>query len=289
MDKESVLSALDGLQNYEKEYEERKRKHAEEESTAAISNVKDEGNKHKSIHEEIAETLRKIKEKEDENAKKFEVERRQKEEKRRKELEIKEKIQKELQKIKELEEIQNAQIRREQEEKEKERLRVVEEERNKMQLMDAESLKSLAVQRKRQAEERKQLMEEVEEMKFKKAQEEARRLIKESKESMAERIRHDLGMLRVSPIVCLGVFLLLKTTHRKHDFLNPAHPCPGLKRSKKLCGPNTHTLKNHAIVAQKIQCTNTAVLAVLRGFLNSIFCREKNAIYSLAMFFVFKD
>jgi hypothetical protein len=197
MDKASVLSALDALQNYEKEYEERKRKHKEDENgTLYKSPGLETGQKKKSIQEEIAETLRKIKEQEDANAKKFEEERIRKEEKRQKELEVKEKIQRELQKIKELEEMQNAQIKKEREEKEKKKLELLELEKKEMQRLEAENLKALAEQRKQEIIERKKLFEEVEEIKFKKAHEDARILIKENKEKLAEKARNDLGILR---------------------------------------------------------------------------------------------
>ena len=66
-----ILTILDGYKSYAAEYEERKKKEEEERKrkTAEEEKVIQENLKKKSIQEEIAETLRKIKEQEAADAK----------------------------------------------------------------------------------------------------------------------------------------------------------------------------------------------------------------------------
>ena len=130
MEKNSeVLSTLDSFKDYAEEYEKRRR--AEESSQAGPTPDQIKENlalmKKKSIAEEIAETLRKIKEKEIENSKKIEEENRRKEEKKRKEDAIKARIQEELEKIRRLEELQAEQTRKQEEKREAERRKLLEQ------------------------------------------------------------------------------------------------------------------------------------------------------------------
>ncbi len=113
------------IQDYAAEYE--KRKNMEKPSSPSYSDqIKQTVNsmKQRKIEDEIAETLRKINEREKENVKRFEEERKQKEEKMRKEAEIKNKIQEELNKILELEAKHAQQIREQERIREIARLKV---------------------------------------------------------------------------------------------------------------------------------------------------------------------
>ena len=66
-----ILDILDGYKAYAAEYEERKKKEEEEQKRRAAEEKKiiEENMKRKNIQDEIAETLRKIREQEDEDAK----------------------------------------------------------------------------------------------------------------------------------------------------------------------------------------------------------------------------
>lgn len=68
-----ILTILDGYKTYAAEYEERKKKEEEEQKRRATEDQKviAENIKRKNIQDEIAETLRKIKEQESEDAKVF--------------------------------------------------------------------------------------------------------------------------------------------------------------------------------------------------------------------------
>ena len=66
-----ILEILDGYKAYAAEYEERKKKEEEEQKRRAAEEKKiiEENMKRKNIQDEIAETLRKIREQEDADAK----------------------------------------------------------------------------------------------------------------------------------------------------------------------------------------------------------------------------
>ena len=130
--KADILSSLEGMTDYASEYEKRK---ASEESTShtlspeqikqGLANMQK-----KSIADEIAETLRKIKEQEAVDAARFAEERKRKEEKKQREAEMKAKIQEELEKIRKLEAEQAEKIRRQEEKREVERKKIAEEVRH---------------------------------------------------------------------------------------------------------------------------------------------------------------
>ena len=66
-----ILTILDGYKSYAEEYEERKKKEEEEQKRKSLEEKRiiEENLKRKSIQDEIAETLQKIKRQEEEDAK----------------------------------------------------------------------------------------------------------------------------------------------------------------------------------------------------------------------------
>ena len=127
--KQSILATLDSYKEYAKDYEDRKNSQTQEDIELSQTNIKETINsmKMKSIQDEIAETLRKIKEQEEQNKIKIEEENRRREEKRKKEEEVKAKIAEELAKIQNLEKLQAEKIRIQEEKRRIEREKLLEQ------------------------------------------------------------------------------------------------------------------------------------------------------------------
>eukprot|EP00092_Neocalanus_flemingeri_P039775 GFUD01043315.1.p1 GENE.GFUD01043315.1~~GFUD01043315.1.p1 ORF type:complete len:2211 (+),score=819.60 GFUD01043315.1:247-6879(+) len=183
-----ILTILDGYKSYAAEYEERRKKEEQEEKMRSAEEEKKrvDAARKKSIQEEIADTLNKIRAQEAVDAKKFEEERQRRDEKKRRELEMKEKIQAELEKMQKLEEVQFAQIKQQQEIRDKDRREMeiqLREEQKKMEELEA---KRISEKKKIEDIERKKLLAEIQAKKAKQKQEEAKKLVEEAEKRKAK-------------------------------------------------------------------------------------------------------